>query len=127
MVYQAAIFATIAVILKVIAAEPAGWILVPLAVAASIYHVIVHAGAARVAQPPTRLVGLSNGLLFAAIVLQIDFGWTYNCGHFAWSEITWKLGWSGRSCTFRGVPALIFDFALYIPVFITWRKLRNLR
>jgi hypothetical protein len=127
MVLSAAAVAIFGVILKLIAAEPAGWFLVPLAAAAGISHVLVHARAARVAEPPIRLAAVSDVLLFAAILLQIDFGWTYNCGHTTYDGIAWNLGWSSeRACTLmRGLPAFALDLAYYIPVAITWRQLRR--
>ena len=127
MVFSAAAIAIFGVILKLIAAEPAGWFLVPLAAAAGIYHVVVHARAARVAEPPIRLAAVSDVLLFAAILLQIDFGWTYNCGHTTYNGVAWNLGWSSeRICTLtRGLPAFALDLAYYIPVAMTWRRLRR--
>jgi hypothetical protein len=127
MVFSAAAVAIFGVILKLIAAEPAGWFLVPLAAAAGIYHVVVHARAARAAEPPIGLAAVSDLLLFAAILLQIDFGWTYNCGHTTYNGVAWNLGWSSeRICTLtRGLPAFALDLAYYIPVAITWRQLRR--
>jgi len=126
MVLLAATAAIAGVILKLIAAEPAGWFLVPLAMAASAYHVGVHARAARTAYPPVRLAMNSNVLLFAAIILQIDFGWTYNCGHITYQRVLWVLGWSSANpCTIRGLPALALDFIFYIPVAISWHRLRH--
>ena len=72
MVFWAAAVAIIGVILKLITAEPAGWFLVPFAAAAGIYHVVVHARAARVAEPPIRLAAVSDVQLFFAILQQID-------------------------------------------------------
>jgi len=127
MVALAAAVAIFGVILKFIAAEPAGWFLVPLAAAAAICHVVVHAQAARVAQPPVRLAAISNMLLFAAILFQIDFGWTYNCGHTTYDGVAWSFGWSSEyRCTLiRGFPAFALDLAFYIPVAVTWRQLRR--
>jgi hypothetical protein len=127
MVLSAAAVAIFGVILKLIAAEPAGWFLVPLATAAGICHVAVHARAAQAVEPPIRLAVISDVLLFAAILLQIDFGWTYNCGHTTYNGVAWNLGWSSeRICTLtRGLPAFALDLAYYIPVAITWRQLRR--
>ena len=121
MVFLAAAVAIIGVILKLIAAEPAGWFLVPLAMAAGIYHVMVHARAARAANPPTGLAALSNVLLLAAILLQIHFGWTYQRGHTTFAGVAWNLGWaSERACTLiRGFPAFALDLTYYIPVAAT--------
>jgi hypothetical protein len=74
MVFTAVIVAVVGVVLKLIAADPAGWFLVPLAAVAGVYHVVVHAAAARAPEPPVRLALISDVLLFAAILLQIDFG-----------------------------------------------------
>jgi hypothetical protein len=127
MVLAAAAVAILGVILKFIAAEPAGWFLVPLAAAAGIYHVLVHARTAQAAEPPIGLAAISDVLLLAAILLQIDFGWTYNCGHTTYNGVAWNLGWSSeRACTLiRGVPAFALDLSYYIPVAITWRQLRR--
>jgi hypothetical protein len=127
MVLWAAAVAILGVILKLIAAEPAGWFLAPLAAAAGIYHVAVHARAARAAEPPIRLAAISDLLLFAAILLQIDFGWTYNCGQTTYDGVAWNLGWSSeKGCTLiRGLPAFALDLAYYIPVAITWSQLRR--
>jgi hypothetical protein len=127
MVFWAAAVAIFGVILKLIAAEPAGWFLVPLAAAAGICHVAVHARAAQMAEPPIRLAVISDVLLFAAMLLQIDFDWTYNCGHTTYNGVAWNLGWSSeRICTLtRGLPAFALDFAYYVPVAVTWRQLRG--
>ncbi len=127
MVWSAAAVAIFGVILKLIAAEPAGWFLVPLAAAAGLYHVRVHAKAARAAQPPVGLAAVSDLLLLAAILLQIDFGWTYHCGHTTYNGVAWNLGWSSeRVCTLiRGFPAFALDVIYYIPVAVTWRRLRG--
>jgi len=127
MVFFAAAVAILGVILKLMAAERAGWFLVPLAAAAGIYHVMVHARAARAAEPPIALAAVSDVLLFAAILLQIDFSWKTHCGHTTYDELEWILGWSSeRACTLvRGFPAMVLDLAYYIPVASTWRLLRR--
>ena len=51
MVFAAVAVALLGFILKAIAAEPAGWFLVPLAGVAGITHVRVHMQAARSAEP----------------------------------------------------------------------------
>ena len=63
MVFAAAAVAMFGVILKLIAAEPTGWFLVPLAAAAGLYHVVVHARAARAPEPPIGLAAISDVLL----------------------------------------------------------------
>jgi hypothetical protein len=127
MVFAAAAVAIFGMILKLIAVEPAGWFLVPLAAVACIYHVRIHAIAARAPVPPIGLAAVSDLLLLAAILLQIDFGWTYNCGHTTYNGVAWNLGWSSeRICTLtRGLPAFVLDLSYYIPVAVTWRRLRH--
>ena len=112
-------------VLKAIAALPAGWFLVPLAAAAGIYHVIVHTRAARSATPPSRLAAISNILLLGAMASQIDFG-PWNCGLNTIDGVLWELGWSAElRCTpIRGLPAILLDLAFYIPVVVTWWRLR---
>jgi hypothetical protein len=101
--------------------------LVPLAAAAGIYHVAVHSRLARATELPIRLAIVSDVLLLAAILLQIDYGWTYHCGHTTYDGVAWNLGWGfQRPCTLiRGLPAFVLDVAYYIPVAITWRKLQR--
>jgi hypothetical protein len=125
MVGAAVSVALIGFTLKLIAAEPAGWFLVPLAAVAGIYHVRVHAAAARLPNPPRRLAALSNVLLMGALLLQIDFG-SWNCGWDTLSGVAWRLGWaSEKGCILiRGLPAILLDLAFYIPVAVTWRRLR---
>ncbi len=126
MVFTAIIVAVVGVILKLIAADPAGWFLVPLAAAAGCYHVFVHAAAARAPAPPVRLALISDVLLFAAILLQIDFG-PWNCGHTTFDGVAWRLGWSSEyACTLiRGFPAIALDLLYYVPVALTWARLRQ--
>jgi hypothetical protein len=114
--------------LKAIAAEPAGWFLVPFAAVACIYHVRVHAMAARLPDPPRRLATISNLCLLGALLLQIDFG-SWNCGWDTLSGVAWRLGWaSEKGCILiRGLPAILLDLALYIPVVVTWVRLRQLQ
>lgn len=111
--------------MKIIAAHPASWALVPLAAAACIYHVRVHARAARAPNSPGRLAALSNVCLFGALMLQIDFSPGYNCAWDTLSGVEWRLGLaSEEGCILlTGVPAILLDLALYIPVAITWRRL----
>jgi hypothetical protein len=126
MVFTAVIVAFVGVILKLIAADPAGWFLVPLATVAGIYHVVVHAAAARAPEPPIHLALISDVLLFAAILLQIDFG-SWNCGHTTFDAVTWRLGWDSEyRCTLiRGFPAIALDLLYYVPVATTWMLLRR--
>jgi hypothetical protein len=114
--------------LKAIAAEPAAWFLLPLAGVAGIYHVWVHMRAARLERPPIRLAAASDILLLGALLLQIDFG-PWNCGHTTIDGVAWAFGWSSEyGCTLiRGVPAVLIDLALYIPVGVTWWLLRAVR
>ena len=125
MVGTAVAVALIGFTLKLIAAEPAGWFLVPLAAVAGIYHVQVHSAAARLPNPPRRLALISNVCLMGALLLQIDFG-SWNCGWDTLSGVAWRLGWaSEKGCILiRGLPAILLDLALYIPVVVTWRRLR---
>ena len=126
MVFTAIVVAVIGVILKLIAADPAGWFLVPLAAAAGVYHVVVHAAAARAPLPPVRLALISDLLLFVGILLQIDFG-SWNCGHTTFDAVTWRLGWASEyRCTLiRGFPAIALDLLYYVPVAATWARLRQ--
>lgn len=125
MVFAAAAVAIFGVILKLIAAEPAGWFLVPLAMAAGIYHVRVHSQVARVPTTPAGLAAVSDFLFLAAILPQIDFGWTYHCGQTTIDGVAWNLGWSHeKGCTLiRGLPAFVLDVSYYIPVAVSWRAL----
>ncbi len=117
--------ALLGVVLKAIAAQPAGWFLVPLAAVAGICHVIIHSRAAKSATPPGRLAVLSNILLLGAVACQIDFG-SWNCGLITIDGVMWRLGLSAeKPCTLiRGLPAILLDLALYIPVVVSWWRLR---
>jgi hypothetical protein len=125
MVFAAVAVALLGFILKAIAAEPAGWFLVPLAGVAGIYHVYVHMQAARSERPPIRLAAISDLLLLSALLWQIDFG-SWNCGHTTIDGVAWQFGWSSEyGCTLiRGVPAILIDLALYVPAAVTWWRLR---
>jgi hypothetical protein len=127
MVFTAVIVAVLGFILKLIAADPAGWFLVPLAAGAGVYHVVVHAAAARAPEPPVRLALASDVLLFAAILLQIDFG-SWNCGHTTYDAVAWRLGLTSEyACTLiRGFPAIALDLLYYVPVAVTWARLRQI-
>ena len=126
MVFAAVAVALLGFILKAIAAEPAGWFLVPLAGVAGVCHVLVHMQAARSERPPIRLAAISDILLLGALLLQIDFG-SWNCGHTTIDGVAWIFGWSSEyRCTLiRGVPAVLIDLALYLPVAVTWWFLRR--
>jgi hypothetical protein len=126
MVFAAVAVAVLGVFLKLVAAEPAGWFLVPLAAAAGVYHVMVHTRAARSPKPPAQLALISDVLLLGAMLLQIDFGFTYNCGQTTIDGVAWNFGWSSEhKCTLiRGLPAIALDLSYYIPVFVTWSRLR---
>ena len=95
MVFAAVAVALLGFILKAIAAEPAGWFLVPLAGVAGICHVLVHMQAARSERPPIRLAAISDILLLGALLLQIDFG-SWNCGHTTIDGVAWIFGWSSE-------------------------------
>lgn len=125
MVLAAVVVALLGFILKLIAAEPAGWFLVPLAAVACLYHVSVHIQAARSANPPIRLAALSNVVLLGALLMQIDFG-PWNCGQTTIDGVAWNFGWSSeKGCILiRGVPAVLLDLLYYVPVAVTWLRLR---
>jgi hypothetical protein len=127
MVLAAVVVALLGFILKLMAVEPAGWFLVPLAAAMCIYHIRVHVQAAGSANPPRRLAALSDILLLGALLLQIDFGFSYNCGHSTIDSVAWKFGWSSElGCTLtRGLPAILLDLTYYIPVVVIWSRLRT--
>jgi hypothetical protein len=125
MLVAAVIVAVIGFLLKLISAEAGGWFLVPLAGAAGVYHIYVHAKAAGSGNPSGRIAGLSDVCLLGAILLQVDFGGG-NCGWDTLTGVAWRLGMSNdMSCILlRGVPAILLDIAFYLPVAATWRKLR---
>jgi len=74
---------------------------------------------------PGRLAALSTSALMGALLLEIGFG-SWNCGWDTVSGVAWRLGWaSEKGCILiRGLPAILLDLALYIPVVVTWRRLR---
>jgi len=114
--------AIIGFVLKAGAALGSGWFLVPLAAAACICHVIVHAKAAGATEPPTRLALLSNVFLVGALLLQLEYTPGYNCAEDTLSSLLWKLRLaSEEGCILMaGAPAVIFDVLIYIPVVVTW-------
>lgn len=122
----AALAVAIAVfLLKAIAAQSAGLFLVPLAAAACIGHVVVHAKAARAVNPPARLAVISNILLAGAVLLQMEFTPGYNCAEDTVSSVLWRLGMaSEEACILlAGAPAIVIDVLLYVPVAVTWPRL----
>jgi hypothetical protein len=125
MLVAAVIVAVLGFLLKLISAETGGWFLVPLAGAAGIFHVYVHAKAADSPNPSGRIAALSNVFLLGAMLLQIDFGGG-NCGWDTLTGVAWRLGMSNdMGCVpLNGVPAILLDIAFYIPAAVTWWKLR---
>jgi hypothetical protein len=117
--------AIIGFILKAGAALAAGWFLVPLAAVACVIHVVVHAKAAGVANPPVRLAAISDLCLLGALLLQLEYTPGANCAEDTLSSVFWKLGWaSEEGCILlAGAPAIVVDLLLYIPVAITWQRL----
>jgi hypothetical protein len=117
--------AIVVFLLKAIAAQSTGLFLVPLAAAACICHVVVHAKAARAVTPPGRLAAISNILLAGAVLLQVEFTPGYNCAEDTLSSVLWRLGMaSEEACILlAGAPAIIIDLLLYIPVALTWPRL----
>jgi hypothetical protein len=114
-----------AFLLKVIAAQSAGYFLVPLAAAACICHVIVHAKAARAVIPLGRLAAISNILLAGALLFQMEFTPGYNCAEDTLSSVFWRLGMASEEpcILLAGASAIVIDLLLYIPVAVTWRRL----
>jgi hypothetical protein len=114
-------------VLKAGAAQAAGWFLVPLAAAAGICHVLAHATASRIDSPPVRLAALSDVLLIGAVLLQIDYNPGYNCAEDTLSSLFWRLGMASEEGCIRmtGVPAIVFDIAIYVPAAATWLRLRK--
>jgi hypothetical protein len=126
-VFGAAIaVAVIGFTLKAIAAQSAGWFLVPLAAVACLWHVRAHSIAAGANDPPRRLAMISNILLIAALIFQLDYTPGYNCAWDTLSGVEWRLGWASEmGCILlAGWPAIIIDLLLYIPVGATWLKLQ---
>lgn len=122
----AAIAVALAVfLLKATAAQSAGLFLVPLAAVVCICHVVVHAKAARAANPPGRLAAISNILLAAAVLLQMEFTPGYNCAEDTLSSVFWRLGMASEEpcILLAGAPAIVIDLLLYIPVALTWPRL----
>jgi hypothetical protein len=128
MVGIAVAVAAIGLILNLIAAQGSGLITIPVATAACIYHVVVHAQTARAprGERVNRLVAISDILLGAALLFQLHFTPGYNCSDSTLSGAIWQLRMAAdRGCIqFGTVPAFIADFALFVPVAITWAKLR---
>ena len=80
--------------------------------------------AARIA--PRRLAAISNILLIAALIFQLDYTPGYNCAWDTLSGVEWRLGWASEmGCILlAGWPAIVVDLLLYIPVGATWLKLQ---
>jgi len=119
--------AVIGFILKLIAAQSAGLFLVPLAAVACVCHVVVHAKAAGASNAPGRLATISNICLAGALLLQMEFTPGYNCAEDTLSSVTWRLGLaSEEGCILLpGWLVIVIDLLLYIPVIVTWRRLRR--
>jgi hypothetical protein len=119
--------ALIGFVLKAIAAQSAGWFLVPLAAVACLWHIRVHTTVARNPNPPRRMVALSNVFLIGALILQLDYTPGYNCAWDTLSGVEWRLGWASEmGCILlAGWPAIIIDVLLYVPVGITWLRLQG--
>ena len=125
MVISAVAVVIFGVVLKLIAAESGGVILIPLAATAGVYHVIVHSEASRSSNPRVGLAALSDIFMLVALLQQIDFS-SGHCGHTTIDGVAWIFGWSSeKRCTLiRGVPAVMLDASYYIPVAFTWWMLR---
>jgi len=118
--------ALVGFVLKAIAAQSAGWFLVPLAAVACLWHIRAHSIAAGADDPPRRLAAISNILLIAALIFQLDYTPGYNCAWDTLSGVEWRLGWASEmGCILlAGWPAIVVDLLLYIPVGATWLKLQ---
>jgi|SRR5580692_7851236 hypothetical protein len=125
MLGAAIVVAVIGFVLKAGAALASGWFLVPLAAVACICHVVIHAKAAGLPNPPGRLVVLSNIFLLGALLMQMEFTPGYNCAEDTLSSVTWRLGMaSEEGCILlAGWPAIVIDVLLYIPAAVTWQRL----
>ena len=119
--------AVIGFIPKLIAAQSAGLFLVPLAAVACVCHVVVHAKSAGASNAPGRLPAISNICLAGALLLQMEFTPGYNCAEDTLSSVTWRLGLaSEEGCILLpGGLVIMIDLLLYIPVIVTWRRLRR--
>ena len=117
--------AIVVFLLKAIAAQSAGLFLVPLAAVACICHVVVHAKAGRAVNPPGRLAAISDILLAGAVLLQMEFTPGYNCAEDTLSSVLWRLGMASEEpcILLAGVPAIVIDLLLYVPVAVTWPPL----
>jgi hypothetical protein len=121
----AMLVAVVGFILKLITVQTAGWFLLPLAGMACIYHIRTHALAASSPNASTGLAAISDIFLFGALLLQIDFTPGLICGESTLDGLIWRLDWARRGCfQLVGLPAILLDVALYVPVAVTWRRLR---
>lgn len=122
----AILVAVIGLAVMAVAAQSVSWFLLPLGAAAAICHVGVHAVAARGPNPAPRLAALSNVLMLAALVFQIDFHAGANCARDALEGAAWRLGWTNElACAWwAGWPSITADLLLYVPVGVTWLMLR---
>jgi len=118
--------AVIGFVLVAGAAQSAGWLLVPLAAVACACHIWVLARAAGADDPPIRLAAISDICLLAALLLQLEYTPGYNCAEDTLSSVSWRLGMASEEGCIRlvGVPALVIDVLLYVPVGATWLRLR---
>jgi hypothetical protein len=66
---------------KLLAAEPGSMVLVPLAAIAGLYHVSVHREVSRSPNPPVGLAAISDILMLSALLMQIDFSYSYSRAH----------------------------------------------
>jgi hypothetical protein len=124
MLLAAILVAVVGFILKLIAVQTAGWFLVPLAAVACIYHIRTHALAARNPKRSTGLAAVSDIFLLGALLFQIDFTPGLVCGESTLDGLIWRMDWARRGCfELVGLPAILLDVALYLPVAVTWRRL----
>jgi hypothetical protein len=127
MLGAAIVVAVVGFVLKAIAAEGAGWFLVPLAAVACLWHIRAHSHAARAPNPPQRLAAVSDILLIGALIMQLDFDPGYNCAWDTLSGVAWRFGWTDEmACTWwAGWPSIVIDLLLYVPVGVTWLRLQG--
>jgi len=118
----AASVAAIGFVLKLLAAQSAGWFLVPLAAAACAWHIYAHSVATRAPVPPRGLAMGSNVALAAALILQLDYTPGYNCAWDTLSGAAYRLGLTAEmACTWwAGWPSVLLDLLFYVPAAVTW-------
>jgi len=112
-------------LLKLIAAAPTGWFLVPLAAAACFYHIVAHHKLANAGVPATRAAMLSHVLLAVALLLQMEYTPGYNCAEDTLSSVLWRLGLADEeACTMQaGIGVIVFDVLVYVPVVVAWQRM----